>query len=128
MKASTTLIAATLLSAAASVGAFAQTPAKTTPSPAAPPATSAPAPAKPAAHKSTAAVPTKAADHQMSRHRIEEIQAALQSNGETLSVDGVWGPKTSSAMRDYQTKNGLKATGRFDHATAQKLSLPHWRA
>jgi len=30
------------------------------------------------------------------------------------------------AMKDFQKKNGLKPTGRYDQATAQKLDIQHW--
>jgi peptidoglycan hydrolase-like protein with peptidoglycan-binding domain len=74
--------------------------------------------------KSQASLPSTA--HQMSARRVEEIQAALQGKGEKVSTDGIWGPNTVSALRDFQKKNGLKPTGRYDQATAQKLTLSHW--
>ncbi len=101
------------------------------------------APAKPAAHamkakpvakamvKKTATkavvkkAPAKVVSHHalMSRHRIEKMQIALSNAHYKVSPDGVWGPKTRTALRDFQKANGLKATGRLDHATAKKLSL-----
>ncbi len=101
------IIAAALL-VATSVGAFAATPA-TQPA---------------AATKSQAALPST--DHNMSARRVEEIQAALQSRGEHISTDGIWGRDTTAALRDFQKKNGLTPTGRYDQATAHKLNIPHW--
>lgn len=74
--------------------------------------------------KSQASLPSTA--RHMSARRVEEIQAALQSKGEHVSTDGIWGPNTTTAMRDFQKQNGLKPTGRYDQATMQKLNLPHW--
>lgn len=81
-----------------------------------------PAASQPA--ESQAALPSN--DHQMSARRVEEIQAALQRKGEQVATDGIWGPKTTAALRDFQKKNGLKPTGQYDQATAQKLQIPHW--
>lgn len=107
---------ATALLVATSASAFAAT--TTTHSPATTNATTANTP------KQQASLP--ATTHEMSARRVEEIQAALQSKGEKLSVDGIWGSHTASAMRDFQKKNGLQQTGRYDQATAHKLSVPHW--
>jgi len=110
----TTLVAASLMTALA--GAALAAPAK---APASGSTQSASGNAKLAAAPAT--------DHKpmMSHRRVEEIQAALQSKGEQLAVDGIWGPKTTTALRDFQKKNGLKTSGRFDHATAAKLDIPH---
>ncbi|HTP84710.1 MAG TPA: peptidoglycan-binding domain-containing protein [Alphaproteobacteria bacterium] len=103
-----TLAAALLV--ATSVGAFAATPATQ--------------PTTANTAKSQASLPST--EHHMSARRVEEIQAALQSRGEHVSTDGIWGPKTVQAMKDFQKKNGLKPTGRYDQATAQKLDIQHW--
>jgi len=121
----TTLMTAGLVSAVATGAALAaSTNAGTAGSTQAPAATT----ATPSGHAKVAA--KRAMDHKpmMSHRRVEEIQAALQSKGEQLAVDGIWGPKTTTALRDFQKKNGLKTSGRFDHATAEKLDIPHWHA
>ena len=74
--------------------------------------------------KSQASLPST--EHHMSARRIEEIQAALQSKGEHVKTDGIWGPNTTQAMKDFQKKSGLSQTGRYDQATAAKLNIPHW--
>ena len=38
-------------------------------------------------------------------------------------IDGVWGPKTESALRNFQTQNGLEATGRLDTRSAVALGM-----
>jgi len=74
------------------------------------------------AHESAAA--TKI--HAMSRRRVEEVQTALNKDGATLAVDGIYGPKTRAAIEDFQKKNSLKVTGRADHATLHKLNPQTW--
>jgi peptidoglycan DL-endopeptidase CwlO len=59
----------------------------------------------------------------MSRKHVEAIQEALNANGEKVSVDGVWGPKTRTALKTFQHRNGLKVTGHPDAATLQKLNI-----
>lgn len=50
------------------------------------------------------------------------IQATLQKLGyATVKVDGQFGPLTSAAIKDFQTKNGLPATGIVDAATQDAL-------
>jgi peptidoglycan hydrolase-like protein with peptidoglycan-binding domain len=38
-------------------------------------------------------------------------------------VDGVWGPKTESALRNFQTQSGLEATGELNETTARALGI-----
>lgn len=59
----------------------------------------------------------------MSRKHVEAIQEALNANGEKVSVDGVWGSKTRTALKTFQHRNGLKATGHPDAATLHKLGI-----
>jgi len=58
----------------------------------------------------------------MSRKRVEEIQTALAKGGEQIAVDGIWGPKTTAAVRDFQKAHNLKVTGHLDHETL--IALP----
>ena len=59
----------------------------------------------------------------MSSDDVSKLQQALNDNGESIKVDGVMGPQTQSALRDYQQKNGLQASGELDSQTRQKLNL-----
>jgi peptidoglycan hydrolase-like protein with peptidoglycan-binding domain len=62
------------------------------------------------------------ATHAMARPaRIEQLQNALNANGATLTVDGKMGPKTKSALMDFQKAKGLKVTGRPDKETRDAL-------
>lgn len=42
---------------------------------------------------------------------VKAIQTALNAHGYTLDVDGLDGPLTDAAIRDYQAKNGLTVDG-----------------
>jgi peptidoglycan hydrolase-like protein with peptidoglycan-binding domain len=60
----------------------------------------------------------------VSRERTMEMQRSLASrNLYQGKVDGVWGPKTESALRNFQTQNGLEATGRLDTRSAVALGM-----
>jgi hypothetical protein len=58
-----------------------------------------------------------------SPNEVRKVQSALNENGEDVKVDGRWGPQTSQALRDYQQKNGLQASGHLDDQTKQKLNV-----
>ena len=43
--------------------------------------------------------------------------------GRNGAVDGLMGPTTQAALRDFQSKEGLKATGGLDRDTMSKLGV-----
>ena len=51
------------------------------------------------------------------------VQSALNKEGYQLKVDGKMGKQTHAALKDYQSKNGLPATGKADAATMRKLGV-----
>src|SRR5271154_255530 len=56
--------------------------------------------------------------------RIKEIQTALQRDGAyDGEPTGKWDDSTVDAMKKYQDKNGLNATGKIDAPTLNKLGL-----
>lgn len=56
--------------------------------------------------------------------RIREIQSALQREGAYQGQPtGKWDDATVDAMKNYQDKNGLNATGKIDAVTLNKLGL-----
>jgi peptidoglycan hydrolase-like protein with peptidoglycan-binding domain len=56
--------------------------------------------------------------------RIRDIQSALQREGAYKGQPtGKWDDATVDAMKNYQDKNGLNATGKIDAATLNKLGL-----
>jgi peptidoglycan hydrolase-like protein with peptidoglycan-binding domain len=115
------LAAAAVIAALMTTSAFAASPAPATTTTAAP-AAAAVAPAAtptqvPATHKA-------AAKHAaMSKDRVEAIQTALNNNGEKVAVDGAWGRKTMTALKDFQQKHGIKASGHADPTTLQQLKI-----
>ena len=56
-------------------------------------------------------------------NQITSIQTSLRSQGFTLSSDGIWGPKSAAALRDFQERSGLPATGELNSATVSALDL-----
>jgi peptidoglycan hydrolase-like protein with peptidoglycan-binding domain len=53
---------------------------------------------------------------------VKEVQTRLQSLGYHLgSIDGSWGPRTRSALRDFQEQAQLPVTGSADEATMGRL-------
>jgi peptidoglycan DL-endopeptidase CwlO len=87
--------------------------------PAAPP----PAPAPMAAPAPPPAPPPMPAGLTPAQQRVAKIQTALNANGAQLQVDGKWGPKTSAALKAYQSAHNLKPTGKPDGATRKALGV-----
>ncbi|AXH47315.1 endolysin [Microbacterium phage Eden] len=52
-----------------------------------------------------------------------DIQAALNKHGYGLAVDGIWGPKSSNALADFQRRNGLVVDRLVGPATWSKLNV-----
>ncbi|MDN6328351.1 MAG: NlpC/P60 family protein, partial [Brachybacterium sp.] len=42
---------------------------------------------------------------------VQDLQSALNDHGASLAVDGVFGPRTHSAVTSYQSSNGLLVDG-----------------
>ena len=56
--------------------------------------------------------------------QVRAAQQALKDKGhDPGEIDGKMGPKTQAALKDYQSKEGLKATGRLDAETMTKLGI-----
>ena len=56
--------------------------------------------------------------------RVNEMQKALKEKGYSVGrVDGVVGPQTTSAIREFQRKEGLSATGQPDQQTLKALGI-----
>jgi peptidoglycan hydrolase-like protein with peptidoglycan-binding domain len=53
---------------------------------------------------------------------ISQIQSRLSSQGYDVQADGILGSSTRSALKDFQAKVGLPATGGADEKTAIKLA------
>lgn len=65
--------------------------------------------------------------HQMQKSsmaQVKQAQAALNSELTVgLTEDGVVGPATKAAIRQFQTEQGLSVTGRLDSDTLQALGV-----
>ena len=48
---------------------------------------------------------------------VRRLQSALNQNGYGLKVDGVYGDKTQSAVKDYQRSRNLPESGEVGEAT-----------
>jgi peptidoglycan hydrolase-like protein with peptidoglycan-binding domain len=58
------------------------------------------------------------------RHDITKVQESLRDKGYYhADVDGVLGPQTREAIRQYQKSENLPVTGRLDGETAGKLGV-----
>lgn len=63
-------------------------------------------------------------DGALTRERTMAMQRSLAArNLYQGKVDGVWGPKTESALRNFQTQNGLEPTGSLDSRSAVALGM-----
>ena len=54
---------------------------------------------------------------------VERLQAALAQAGQTLQVDGMFGPDTEAALKAYQAAEGLTPDGIAGKKTYQALGL-----
>jgi peptidoglycan hydrolase-like protein with peptidoglycan-binding domain len=60
--------------------------------------------------------------NKMDRGDTKNAQQALQAKGYNPGpIDGIYGPRTTAAVRDYQKAEGLKVTGQMDADTRAKL-------
>lgn len=60
----------------------------------------------------------------ITREQTTEMQRALKArNLYQGTADGVWGPKTEAAVRNFQTQSGLEVTGSLDEPTARALGI-----
>jgi peptidoglycan hydrolase-like protein with peptidoglycan-binding domain len=69
------------------------------------------------------------ADHQpkkatLSSAEVKQAQEALQAKGyDTGGIDGIIGPKTRQAIRDYQAAEKIQVTGTLNAETASRLGV-----
>ncbi len=68
--------------------------------------------------------PARAKQGQWSQDEIKTVQEALKGKGNDPGpVDGIMGPQTQKAIREFQQASGLKTTGRLDAETATALGV-----
>jgi len=73
--------------------------------------------------ETTTATTTKeaAAKVTMSAKDVERVQIGLARSGADIAIDGIWGPKTTQALRAFQQGHHLKVTGYPDQATMKAI-------
>jgi peptidoglycan hydrolase-like protein with peptidoglycan-binding domain len=54
---------------------------------------------------------------------VQNVQQALQQRGHNINPDGIWGPDTYQALRDFQQQEGLQPSGQIDQQTIAALNL-----
>jgi len=70
------------------------------------------------------AAAVSAAGTTMSRSDVMEVQQVLADAGfYRAEVDGIWGPRTATALRSYQDANGISANGQMDMVTADEMGI-----
>lgn len=58
------------------------------------------------------------------QEQVKAVQQALKDKGhDPGEIDGVMGPKTQAAVKDFQSKEGLTASGQLDAETMSKLGV-----
>ncbi len=61
---------------------------------------------------------------QKDSHSVMQIQEKLKQQGfDVGETDGKWGPKTAEALKEFQQKEGLQASGELDQQTLDKLGV-----
>ncbi len=61
---------------------------------------------------------------QYSQETIRQVQKKLNEQGFSAGpVDGKWGPKTQSALKNFQQQKGIQATGQLDQKTLAELDV-----
>lgn len=60
----------------------------------------------------------------LNRNQIRQIQTALSKAGfDAGSPDGIWGPKSRTALRDFQKNEGMRANDRLTRRELADLGL-----
>ena len=59
----------------------------------------------------------------LSQETIKQVQEKLKAAGYDVQVDGIMGPKTQAALKEYQQKQGLQASGQLDRQTLAALGV-----
>lgn len=61
---------------------------------------------------------------QLTRQQVRQVQRALDKMGfNARKVDGIWGPETAAALRNFQQSNGIDAHGHLTRQTLAKLGV-----
>ena len=67
---------------------------------------------------------SKPVAQELSNEKVRQVQQALQSKGHDVGpIDGMYGPRTASALREFQRAQGMSPSGRMDHETLASLGV-----
>lgn len=59
----------------------------------------------------------------LSAGELQQVQRRLRDAGHSISVDGIWGPETAGAVREFQQERDLAVTGKLDSQTLSELDV-----
>ena len=63
-------------------------------------------------------------EQKLSKDEIQQVQQALDQKGfKSGQPDGVLGPETKNAIKEFQQKQGWNATGELDNQTLSALGV-----
>lgn len=70
--------------------------------------------------------PAEAVPPPLSPGLIKRVQATLHHDGyyRTGRVDGLWGPKTETAVERFQSDHNLRPSGQLDSPTLEAMNIP----
>jgi peptidoglycan hydrolase-like protein with peptidoglycan-binding domain len=54
---------------------------------------------------------------------VRQVQQQLKDQGHDIAVDGQMGPQTQAALKEFQKKQGLEASGELDAGTMSALGV-----
>lgn len=54
---------------------------------------------------------------------IRQVQQKLEQKGQDVESDGSMGPKTKKAVKEFQQREGIQASGTLDEETATALGV-----
>lgn len=60
---------------------------------------------------------------QQSQETVKQVQEKLSAAGHEVQPDGIMGPKTQAALKEFQEKQGLQASGQLDQQTLAALGV-----
>lgn len=58
-----------------------------------------------------------------SQETVKQVQQKLSEAGHEVQADGIMGPQTQAALKEFQEKKGLQASGRLDQQTLAALGV-----
>lgn len=58
-----------------------------------------------------------------SQETVKQVQQKLSEAGHEVQADGIMGPKTQAALKEFQEKKGLQASGQLDQQTLAALGV-----